>query len=161
MLRYATLDYATIRLCCATLLCAALCYAMLRYTTLCYALLHYTYTLLYCSAGARGHRGRLHTLYLYLLYKVPEITEGGCEITVGGEARRWEEGKVLLFDDSFEHEVHNSTSQPRLVLIVDMWHPELATDAERAGALQDDAQRERYRGVADSGTYENTTLRGH
>ena len=34
------------------------------------------------------------------------VPEGDCEIVVGGEARRWAEGKVLLFDDSFEHEVH-------------------------------------------------------
>lgn len=37
----------------------------------------------------------------------------------------------MVFDDSFEHEVwHNGTS-PRLVLIVDVWHPEL-TATERA-----------------------------
>lgn len=37
---------------------------------------------------------------------------------------------MLVFDDSFEHEVwHNGTSM-RLVLIVDVWHPEL-TEHER------------------------------
>lgn len=39
--------------------------------------------------------------------------------------RTWKEGEVMVFDDSFEHEVwHNGTSL-RLVLIVDVWHPEL------------------------------------
>ena len=41
------------------------------------------------------------------------VPEGDCEIICGGEARRWEEGKVIVFDDSFEHEVHNETDQAR------------------------------------------------
>ncbi|XP_014256088.1 aspartyl/asparaginyl beta-hydroxylase isoform X5 [Cimex lectularius] len=46
-------------------------------------------------------------------------------IRVADEIKSWEEGKVFIFDDSFEHEVwHNGTSH-RLVLIVDVWHPEL------------------------------------
>ncbi|KAK6619573.1 hypothetical protein RUM43_012330 [Polyplax serrata] len=51
-------------------------------------------------------------------------------IRVAEETRTWEEGKFIIFDDSFEHEVwHNGTSL-RLVLIVDIWHPEL-TEHER------------------------------
>lgn len=54
----------------------------------------------------------------------------GTELRVGDERRSWQEGKVFVFDDSFEHEVwHNGTSM-RLVLIVDVWHPEL-TERER------------------------------
>lgn len=36
-----------------------------------------------------------------------------------------------MFDDSFEHEVWHNGSGTRLVLIVDVWHPDL-TRAERA-----------------------------
>ena len=75
--------------------------------------------------------------------------------------RRWQEGKILLFDDSFEHAVHNETEAARLVLIVDMWHPGLQTDEQRLAALQSEEQRERYLGVVHCGTYETTTLRGH
>lgn len=58
------------------------------------------------------------------------VVPPGTELRVGDEKRSWEEGKVFVFDDSFEHEVwHNGTSM-RLVLIVDIWHPEL-TDHER------------------------------
>ena len=46
-------------------------------------------------------------------------------------------------------------------VIVDLWHPELETDEQRADALNDEAQRERYRGVALRGEYETTSLRGH
>ena len=51
--------------------------------------------------------------------------------------------------------------QARLVLIVDMWHPELQTDEQRVEAMQDSKQRQRYLGVVERGFYETTTLRGH
>ena len=40
--------------------------------------------------------------------------------------RHWEEGKVLVFDDSFEHEAWNDSEAPRVVLIFDIWHPDLS-----------------------------------
>lgn len=39
--------------------------------------------------------------------------------------RSWEEGKIFIFDDSFEHEVWHNGTEFRLVLIIDVWHPEL------------------------------------
>jgi aspartate beta-hydroxylase len=39
--------------------------------------------------------------------------------------RSWQEGEWLIFDDSFEHEVHHNGTNTRLVLIVDVWHPDL------------------------------------
>ena len=73
---------------------------------------------------------------------------------VGNETpRRWVEGEVLLFDDSYEHEVWNLSKAARLVLIVDMWHPMLATDAARLASL--DAQRgERYLRAVRDGYFE-------
>lgn len=44
--------------------------------------------------------------------------------------REWQEGKVLVFDDSFEHEVWQEADSYRLIFIVDVWHPEL-TAAQR------------------------------
>jgi aspartyl/asparaginyl beta-hydroxylase (cupin superfamily) len=89
------------------------------------------------------------------------VPEGDCEIVVGGESRRWVEGEVLLFDDSFEHAVHNETDEARLILLIDLWHPELQTDAQRLAVLPHEEQRERYRGVVERGEYETTVLRGH
>ena len=37
----------------------------------------------------------------------------------------WEEGKVIAFDDSFEHEVWHNGTELRLILIVDLPHPDL------------------------------------
>ncbi|GAB1288299.1 Aspartyl/asparaginyl beta-hydroxylase [Apodemus speciosus] len=47
-------------------------------------------------------------------------------------ARTWEEGKVLIFDDSFEHEVWQDASSFRLIFIVDVWHPELTPQQRRS-----------------------------
>ncbi|XP_037520324.1 aspartyl/asparaginyl beta-hydroxylase [Rhipicephalus sanguineus] len=47
-------------------------------------------------------------------------------IRVANETREWKEGKVLMFDDSFEHEVWHEGDSLRLVLIVDFWHPDLS-----------------------------------
>jgi aspartate beta-hydroxylase len=57
------------------------------------------------------------------------VPEGDCAIRVGDETRSWEEGRCLVFDDHFEHEAWNHTDQDRIVLIVDVWHPDLS-DAE-------------------------------
>ncbi|XP_050314825.1 aspartyl/asparaginyl beta-hydroxylase isoform X4 [Anthonomus grandis grandis] len=54
----------------------------------------------------------------------------GTFIRVGDETRSWEEGEIIIFDDSFEHEVWHNGSEFRLVLIVDVWHPDL-TPAEK------------------------------
>ena len=77
------------------------------------------------------------------------VPEGDCMMRVGNDPpRKWVEGKVCLFDDSFEHEVWNSTDKPRLVLIVDLWHPKLDTDEKRLSTL-DPFRAERYLKVLD------------
>jgi aspartyl/asparaginyl beta-hydroxylase (cupin superfamily) len=41
-----------------------------------------------------------------------------CGIRVGEEVRPWIEGKAMLFDDAYEHEVWNHTDQERVVSAV-------------------------------------------
>lgn len=53
------------------------------------------------------------------------IPKQGCRIRCTNQTREWEEGKVLIFDDSFEHEVWQDADSYRLIFIVDVWHPEL------------------------------------
>ena len=90
------------------------------------------------------------------------VPDGDICIRCGDEPpRRWVEGEVLLFDDSFEHEVWNLTEQPRLVLIVDLWHPQLDSDEKRMSVMQTDDERQVYRGVASRREYRSTELRGH
>uniref|UniRef100_A0A3B4Z1W2 Aspartyl/asparaginy/proline hydroxylase domain-containing protein n=1 Tax=Stegastes partitus TaxID=144197 RepID=A0A3B4Z1W2_9TELE len=47
------------------------------------------------------------------------VPKQGCRI------RYCKHGKVLIFDDSFEHEVWQDADSFRLIFIVDVWHPEL------------------------------------
>lgn len=56
----------------------------------------------------RIHLGLIHT--------------GGARIRVGEEWRTWNEGEVLIFDSSWEHEVHHDGPDPRVVLILDIWN---------------------------------------
>ncbi|CAE7894385.1 ASPH, partial [Symbiodinium sp. KB8] len=60
-------------------------------------------------------------LTCHLGLKVPP----GCAIRVGHEWRTWEEGRCLVFDDSFEHEVRHDGADNRLVLLVRFWHPDI------------------------------------
>jgi len=65
-----------------------------------------------------------------------ESTKAGqkcqCRIRVGNQWHSWHIGKVLLFDDSFEHEVHNDTNHERLVLLLRLWNPNLPTQQRDA-----------------------------
>lgn len=70
----------------------------------------------------QAHCGASNTrLRCHLGLKVPP----GCTIRVGDEERTWEERGLLVFDDSFDHEVWNRSKDKRWVLILDFWHPEL------------------------------------
>ncbi len=53
---------------------------------------------------------------------VPKQAEQ-CRIRVGEDIRYWEEGKSLMFDDTFNHEVWNDTDETRVVLFVDVLRP--------------------------------------
>jgi aspartyl/asparaginyl beta-hydroxylase (cupin superfamily) len=51
------------------------------------------------------------------------VVPNGCYVRVGPDERTWQEGKVLVFDDSFEHEVYNHSDAVRIVLFMNFWHP--------------------------------------
>lgn len=93
-------------------------------------------------------------LRVHVGLSVPPCAVGArCALRVGAATREWEEGGVLVFDDSFEHEAwwgwragaaggegpqapsreavpslpppEEARGADRVVLIVDVWHPEL------------------------------------
>jgi aspartyl/asparaginyl beta-hydroxylase (cupin superfamily) len=73
------------------------------------------------------HNGMLNCR---LICHLPLIVPKGCWLRVGNETREWEEGKMLIFDDSIEHEARNPTGELRVILLFDVWRPEL-TETER------------------------------
>nr|CAB3223793.1 aspartyl/asparaginyl beta-hydroxylase-like [Phallusia mammillata] len=68
-------------------------------------------------------------LRMHLGLVIPK-TGDGARLRCADEYRTWEEGKVLIFDDSYEHEVWQNAESFRLILIVDVWHPDI-TDHEK------------------------------
>ena len=62
-------------------------------------------------------------LRFHLGLQVPD-TEN-VKLRVAHDFRPWNQGKVLAFDDSFEHEVFHKGDQTRVVLVVDCWQPGL------------------------------------
>ena len=75
------------------------------------------------------HTGMLNSR---LICHLPLIVPAGCWLRVGNETRQWDEGKLLIFDDSIEHEARNPSGEMRTVLIFDIWRPEISA-GERAG----------------------------
>lgn len=49
-----------------------------------------------------------------------------CGIRVGPMIRPWITDKAIVFDDSYDHEVWNHTTETRVLLLVDVWHPDIS-----------------------------------
>jgi aspartyl/asparaginyl beta-hydroxylase (cupin superfamily) len=67
-----------------------------------------------------------------LICHLPLIVPPGCAIRVGSEVRAWEEGKLLIFDDSIEHEAWNRSEELRVILLFEIWRPEIGDGERRA-----------------------------
>ena len=87
------------------------------------------YSVLKPGAHIPPHTGVVN---VRLVTHLPLIVPPDCGIRVGSETRGWEEGKCVVFDDTFEHEAWNKSGQTRVVLIFDTWNPYLSA-AERDG----------------------------
>ena len=94
------------------------------------------------------HHGAFNTR---LICHLPLIVPPGCGIRVGAETRGWREGELLIFDDSIEHEAWNRGTDERVVLIFEIWRPDIAP-AERdalTALLASIEQHGMLAGVAD------------
>lgn len=67
-----------------------------------------------------------------LLCHLPLIVPDGCWFRVGGETRNWREGEAFVFDDTIEHEAANLSDKLRVVMIFDVWHPDLTPVEQEA-----------------------------
>jgi len=74
------------------------------------------------------HHGFVNTR---LIVHLPLVVPPGCVFRVGNETRTWAYGKAWAFDDTIEHEAWNTSDQTRVVLLFEVWRPEL-TAQERA-----------------------------
>ncbi len=81
------------------------------------------FSLLKPGARIPPHTGVLNTR---LICHLPLIVPNGCGLRVGNETREWVEGKGWLFDDTIEHEAWNNSDQTRVILLFEIWRPELS-----------------------------------
>jgi aspartate beta-hydroxylase len=78
------------------------------------------------------HRGVTNTR---VVGHLPLLVPADCALNVGGEVHEWQEGRAVVFDDTYEHEAWNRSDRTRVVLIFDIWNPYL-TEAESAALGQ-------------------------
>jgi hypothetical protein len=64
-----------------------------------------------------------------------DIDTPACAIQVGPLVREWIPGQALVLDDAYVHAVWNTTPEKRVLLLVDIWHPDV-TRSERADLVQ-------------------------
>ena len=96
------------------------------------------------TADIIARSGKIHTAFFSILapgYHIPAhtgVTKGilrahlgliipeeseKCRIRVGEQFMNWEEGKVFVIDDTYDHEVWNDTDEERVVLLLDFNRP--------------------------------------
>jgi hypothetical protein len=71
------------------------------------------------------HTGMVNCRFICHL---PLIVPPHCGFRVAAETREWRVGELLVFDDSVEHEAWNDSDEDRLVLIFDVWRPDVSEE---------------------------------
>ena len=88
------------------------------------------FSLLQPGARIEPHHGMINTR---LICHLPLVVPSRCGFRVGNEVREWQVGKLMIFDDTIEHEAWNDSEEDRILLIFDIWRPEL--DEGERGAV--------------------------
>ncbi|MBI3715572.1 MAG: aspartyl/asparaginyl beta-hydroxylase domain-containing protein [Betaproteobacteria bacterium] len=81
------------------------------------------FSLLQPGAHIPAHNGLVNTR---LICHLPLIVPAGCRFRVGNETREWQEGRAWLFDDTIEHEAWNDSGEVRVILLFEIWRPEIS-----------------------------------
>ena len=99
------------------------------------------FSTLHAGASIRPHSAPCNLrlrCHLPLIVPDSEVCEGDvaglatCGMRVAEHAAPWEVGHLTMFDDCYEHETWNDTASERVVLLFDVWHPELALEEREA-----------------------------
>mmetsp|Transcript_45619 Transcript_45619/g.52719 ORF Transcript_45619/g.52719 Transcript_45619/m.52719 type:complete len:264 (+) Transcript_45619:1-792(+) len=106
----------------------------------------------------RPHTGQTNArLRIHLGIRIPQPDD--YYIRVNNETRTWVEGKCIVIDDSFVHEVWHTgkTNMTRIVLIVDVWHPEMDETQRRESIRIDEDDEDDQRGQQNMELYNHHT----
>lgn len=85
------------------------------------------FSLLKAGAHIRPHHGLFN---FRLICHLPLIVPPDCTLRAGNQLRNWREGELLIFDDSMEHEAWNRSDRQRIILLFEIWRPEIG-EADR------------------------------
>lgn len=85
------------------------------------------FSLLKAGAHIRPHHGLFN---FRLICHLPLIVPPDCTLRVGNRQRQWRQGELLIFDDSMEHEAWNRSDRQRIILLFEIWRPEIG-EADR------------------------------
>ncbi|MBU1257181.1 MAG: aspartyl/asparaginyl beta-hydroxylase domain-containing protein, partial [Alphaproteobacteria bacterium] len=87
------------------------------------------WSLLKPGTHIQPHHGLLNTR---LICHLPLLAPSDCALRVGAETRAWRTGEMLIFDDSVEHEAWNRSAETRVVLLFEVWRPEILPEEREA-----------------------------
>lgn len=79
------------------------------------------------GTGIAPHSDGLNFILTAHLGCVVPDPPGSAWIHIGEKRVAWTEGGVVLFDTAFVHKTWNGAARPRVVLVADVWHPDLST----------------------------------
>ena len=86
------------------------------------------FSLLRPHSNIPAHTGMINCRFICHL---PLVVPDHCGFRVGAETREWQVGELIVFDDSVEHEAWNNSDHDRLVLIFDVWRPDISKEERR------------------------------
>ena len=95
---------------------------------------HALYSRLAAHTRIPPHVGLINTR---LICHLPLLVPENCgALRCGSQEQTWVEGQAYVFDDSIEHEAWNDSDADRVVLLFDIWRPELSVEErELVGAM--------------------------
>lgn len=89
------------------------------------------FSTLHRKSSIKPHSGPMNLrLRLHLPLIVPKKDNSinqkpAAGIRVADQLREWHEGSSIVLDDSYVHEVWNDSDQPRVLFLLDLWHPDV------------------------------------
>ncbi|MEP0322820.1 aspartyl/asparaginyl beta-hydroxylase domain-containing protein [Bauldia litoralis] len=102
------------------------------------------------------HRGPFRgVMRFHLGLQIPKQADGkpATIMMIDDQEYRIADGDILLWDDTFPHEVMNNADEPRIALLLDVWRPRMPVDMEVLSRIIVSAVQigMRYRGVSYTG----------
>ncbi|HEY5338813.1 MAG TPA: aspartyl/asparaginyl beta-hydroxylase domain-containing protein [Rhizomicrobium sp.] len=81
------------------------------------------YSVMLAGAHVPRHTGPTKAILTAHLGLIVPLRREACHMQVGAQNVVWEEGKIVIFDDMFPHEVWNDTDEDRIILLLHIKRP--------------------------------------